>query len=147
MPRALGGYGSGVQMTRLIAIALVAALFAGCSQGDLKELGRDTREAVQDAGDALQDLADQARGPLRQAVDDAMQAAADAREASREFERNPSKETRQALEDAKNGLDAAGKELEGLVDKAPAGVKDALQRALDALTELRKRIQRELDSG
>ena len=131
-----------VKKTGLIAVTVVAALLAGCSEGDLRQLGKDTEKALHDAGDALEELAGQAEGPLR-----ATDAAEDARQASEEFERNPTTETRQALRRSKRRLDDVSRELEGLLDDAPAGVQSALHHALDSLTELRHRIQRELDSS
>ena len=74
-----------------------------------------------------------------------MDAAAEAREASREFEENPSAETRQALEAAKRRVDDAARELEGLIDQGPAGVRSLVERALDGLREIGRRIDRQLD--
>jgi ElaB/YqjD/DUF883 family membrane-anchored ribosome-binding protein len=140
------GYGWGMRIPIVIVFALVTAL-AGCTRGDLRELGRETEEALQDAGDALDELVGRAEGPLRDAAEEALDAAAEAREASREFEENPTTETRQALDAAGRRVDDASRELEGLIDRAPEGVRDALQRALDALTEVRQRIQRQLDES
>jgi Sec-independent protein translocase protein TatA len=136
-----------VKKTGLIAVTVVAALLAGCSEGDLRQLGRDTEKALRDAGDALEELAGQAEGPLREATDRAMDAAEEARQASEEFRKNPTTETRQALRRSKRRLDGVSRELEGLLDHAPTGVRSALHHALDSLTELRHRIQRELDSS
>ena len=133
--------------TGLIAVSVVAALLAGCSEGDLRELTRDTEEALRDAGDALGELAGQAEGPLRETAERALDAAEEGRQAADEFRKNPSTETRGALRTAKRRLDDASKELEGLLDQAPEGVRSALRQALDSLTELRLRIQRELDSS
>jgi ElaB/YqjD/DUF883 family membrane-anchored ribosome-binding protein len=128
-------------------MATVAALLAGCSGADLRELGRDTEKALRDVGDALDELVGKAEGPLRAAADRAVDAAEEARAAAREFEENPTTETRQALERAKRRLDDVANELEGLVDRAPESVRSALERALDALTELRQRIDRELEGS
>jgi Sec-independent protein translocase protein TatA len=46
-----------VTKTGLLAVTVVAALLPGCSEGDLRELARDTEAAVKDAGDALAELA------------------------------------------------------------------------------------------
>jgi hypothetical protein len=135
-----------MRIVGVLVLALVAALTA-CSRGDLRELGRETEQALEDAGDALDELVGQAEGPLRDAAEEALDAAAEAREASREFEENPTTETRQALEAASRRVDDAGRELEGLIDQAPDGVRDVVQRALDALTDVRQRIQRQLNES
>ena len=131
----------------LLAAVIAAALLLGCSEADLRELGRDTERALRDVGDALDELAGKAEGPLRAAADRALEAAEEARAASEDFRKNPTTETRQALARAERRLDDVANELEGLVDQAPAGVRSALDRALDALTELRRRIDRELESS
>ena len=147
MDRATAGYGWGVRISRALMLALVVLTSVGCSRSDVRELGREAEEAVRDAGDALNDLVGQAEGPLREAAQDALDAADEARDASREFAENPTTETRQALEAARRRVDDAGKELEGLVERAPAGVRDVVQRALDALTEVRNRIERQLEGS
>jgi ElaB/YqjD/DUF883 family membrane-anchored ribosome-binding protein len=131
----------------VLAVAIVASLLAGCSRGDLRELAKDTEAAVKDAGDALLDLAGEAQVPLQDAANRARDAAEEARQASEEFRKNPTTETRQALRSAKQRLDDVSRELEGLLDNAPEGVRSALHHALDSLTELRHQIQRELDSS
>ena len=133
--------------TGSLAVTLAAALLVGCSRGDLRELAKDTEAAVRDAGDALQELAGKAQGPLLEAANQARDAAEEARQASEEFRKNPTTETRQALRSAKQRLDDVSRELEGLLDHAPEGVRSALGHALDSLTELRHRIQEELDSS
>lgn len=147
MRRPGAGYGSSVTKTGLIAVTVLAALLAGCSERDLRELTRDTEEALRDAGDALGELAGLAEGPLRDSADRALDAAEEARQATDEFRKNPSTETRAALRAAKRRLDDASRELEGLVDQAPEGVRSALRQALESLTALRLRIQRNLDSS
>ena len=131
----------------MLAVTLVASLLAGCSRGDLQELAKDTEAAVNDAGDALQELAGEAQGSVQDAANRARDAAEEARQATEEFRKNPTTETRQALRNAKQRLDDVSRELEGLLDNAPEGVQSALHHALDSLTELRHRIQRELDSS
>jgi ElaB/YqjD/DUF883 family membrane-anchored ribosome-binding protein len=136
-----------VTRTGVLALTLAASLLTGCSRGDLHELAKDTEAAVKDAGDALQHLAGEAQGPLQDAANRARDAAEEARQATEEFRKNPTTESRQALRSAKQRLDDVSRELEGLLDNAPEGVRSALQRALDSLTELRHQIQRELDSS
>ena len=136
-----------MKKTGLIAVAFAAALLAGCSEGDLNDLARNTEQALQDAGEALEDLAERAEGPIREAADRAREAAEEAREASDEFRENPTAETRQALSSSKRHLDDVSRELEGLIDQAPQGVRSTLRQALDSLTELRKRIQNQLESS
>ena len=136
-----------MKKTCLVAVTVVAALLVGCSEGDLRELGKDTEQALRDAGDALAELARQAEGPLREAVTRAKDAAEEARQASGEFRKNPTTETRQALRRSKRRLDDVSRELEGLLDHTPEGVQAALRHALDSLTELRHRIQMELDGS
>jgi len=136
-----------VTKTRFLAVTVAASLLAGCSRGDLRELAKDTEAAVKDAGAALDDLVAQAQGPLREAASRALDAAQVARQASEEFRKNPTTETRQALRRAKQRLDDVSRELEGLLDNAPEGVQSALHHALDSLTQLRHRLQRELDSS
>jgi ElaB/YqjD/DUF883 family membrane-anchored ribosome-binding protein len=136
-----------VRKTGLVVVTVVAALFAGCSEGDLNDLARDTEQALQDAGEALEDLADRAEGPIREATDRAREAAEEAREASDEFRENPTTETRQALRRSEQRLDEVGNELEGLIDQAPQGVRSVLRQALDSLTELRRHVQSQLESS
>jgi Sec-independent protein translocase protein TatA len=136
-----------VTKTGLLAVTVVAALLPGCSEGDLRELARDTEAAVKDVGDALAELAGKAEGPLRDAAARATDAAEEARQASEEFRKDPTTETCQALRRAKRRLDDVSRELEGLLDHAPESVQSALHHALDSLTELRHRIQREVDSS
>jgi ElaB/YqjD/DUF883 family membrane-anchored ribosome-binding protein len=136
-----------VKCARPILFSVCAISLIGCGRGDLAELGRETEQALENAGDALDELVGQAEGPLRDAAEEALDAAAEAREASREFEENPTNETRQALEAAKRRVDDAGRELEGLIDQAPDGVRDVVQRALDALTDVRQRIERQLEES
>jgi Sec-independent protein translocase protein TatA len=131
----------------VLVVTIVASLLVGCSRGDLRELARDTEAAIKDAGDALQELAGKAQGSLLDAANRARDAAEEARQATEEFRKNPTTETRQALRRAKKRLDDVSRELEGLLDHAPEGVRSALHHALDSLTELRHRIQRELDSS
>jgi ElaB/YqjD/DUF883 family membrane-anchored ribosome-binding protein len=133
--------------TALVALATVALTLTGCSEGDLRDLARDTQQALRNAGDALEELAVAAEGPLRETADRALEAAQEARAASEDFRTNPTTETRQALELANRRLDNVSNELEGLVDGAPESVRSALRRALDALTDLRHRIDRELESS
>jgi Sec-independent protein translocase protein TatA len=141
------GYGASVTKTNLLAVTVVAALLSGCGPGDLQDLAKDTEAAIKDAGAALDKLAGEARGPLRDAASRALDAAQGARRASEEFRKNPTTETRQALRRAKQRLDDVSRELEGLLDHAPEAVRSVLQHALDSLTELRHRVQRELDSS
>jgi ElaB/YqjD/DUF883 family membrane-anchored ribosome-binding protein len=133
--------------TALVALATVALTLTGCSEGDLRDLARDTQQALRNAGDALEELAVAAEGPLRETADRALEAAQEARAASEDFRTNPTTETRQALELANRRLENVSNELEGLVDGAPESVRSALRRALDALTDLRHRIDRELESS
>jgi F0F1-type ATP synthase membrane subunit b/b' len=134
-------------MARTILLALCSALLLSCTEADLRELGRETEEALNEAGDALDELAGQTEGPLRGAAEEALDAADEARDASREFEENPTTETRQALEAAGRRVDDASAELEAEIDQAPEPVRDLLQRALDALTDVRQTVQRQLDEG
>ena len=145
-PPALG-YGAPVRKTGLIAVAVTAALFVGCSEGDLRDLAKETEQALEDAGQALEDLADRAEGPIRETADRARDAAEEARQASDEFRENPTTETRQALRGSERRLDDVSRELEGLIDQAPEGVRSAVRRALDSLTELRRRIEHQLESS
>ncbi len=136
-----------MRKTGLIAVTVVAVIFVGCSEGDLRDLADETEQALQDAGEALADLADRAEGPIREAADGAREAAEEARGASEEFRENPTTETRQALRSSKRRLDDVSRELEGLIDQAPQGVRSVLRQALDSLTELRRRIQSQLGSS
>ena len=42
-----------VKKTGLIAVTVVATLLAGCSEGDLRQLGKDTEKALRDAGGSV----------------------------------------------------------------------------------------------
>ena len=134
-----------MRKTGLVAVTVVSALFAGCGEGDLRDLARDTEQALQDAGDAVEDLAGRAEGPIREAADRAREAAEEARQASDEFRENPTTETRQALRSSEQRLDDVSRELEALIDQAPRGVRSALRRALESLTELRLHIEEQLE--
>jgi ElaB/YqjD/DUF883 family membrane-anchored ribosome-binding protein len=136
-----------MRQTGLIAVAVVAALSAGCSEGDLRDLARETEQAFQEVGDDLEDLAARAEGPIRETADRARETADEARQASEEFRENPTTETRQALHSSKQRLDEASRELEALIDQAPQGVRSTIRQALDSLTELRRRIERQLESS
>ena len=136
-----------MRKTGLIAVAVAAALFVGCSEGDLRDLAKDTEQALKDAGQALEDLVGRAEGPIRQAAERAREAADEARQAADDFRESPSTETRQALRGSERRLDDASRELEGLIDQAPQGVRSAVRRALDSLTELRRRIERQLEAS
>ena len=94
-----------MRKTGLIAVTVVAALFVGCSEGDLRDLAEDTEQALKDAGEALEDLAGRAEGPIREAADRAREAAEEARQAADEFRENPTTETRQALRSSERRLD------------------------------------------
>ena len=131
----------------LFAVITASALLFGCSKADLRELRDETEEALHDAGDALSELAGQAEGPIHDSAEQALDVADEARDASREFAENPTTESRQALEAAGRHVDDVQRELEGLVDRAPGGVKDLVQRALDALSDVRRKIDRQLDEG
>jgi ElaB/YqjD/DUF883 family membrane-anchored ribosome-binding protein len=129
---------------KLFPVFLVFTLLVGCGRGDLQDLAKDAETALRDAGQELDQLASQARGPLREAADGAMEAAADAREAAERFKANPTTETRQSLREAEKHLDDAMASLREALDDVPQGVRSAFEDALQALTDLRKRIEGEL---
>ena len=133
-------------MKRLFSACLLLSLLAGCGRGDLQDLAKDAETALRDAGQELDQLADQAKGPVRDAVQGAMDAAADARRAAERFKENPTTETRQALREAETKLDDAMASLRCALDGVPEGVRSAFEDALNALTDLRQRIERELGS-
>ena len=136
-----------MKVRTLLAVVAAASLLVGCSKADLRELGRETEEALRDAGDALDELAGKAEGPIRDAAEHALDAADEARDASRAFADHPTAETRQALETAADHVEDAKRELTGLVYRAPEPVKDLVQRVIETLTDVGRRIERQLDES
>ena len=133
-------------MKRLLAVSVVLGLvLAGCNQGDVQDLVDDAESALRDAGQQLEELANS--GPVRDAAERARDAAEDARQAAEDFRENPGDETRQALNDASAALQDATEELRQALDDAPENVKSGFQDALDALTDLRRNIEQELEGG
>ena len=124
-------------MKRAFLVMLCVLLSACLSESGLKDEFRDAASAIDDLVAELED-----EGPVREAANRAKDTVDDAETALDDFRENPSAETRQALEDATRRLDDAAGVLDRLVD-AP----DAIREVLDALTELRNSIDRELEEG
>jgi ABC-type transporter Mla subunit MlaD len=132
------GYGWGMQVAHRFVIAASAiVLLSGCfAESGLQDEFRDATQALDQLVDEIEN-----EGPVREAAERAQEAVDEAEAALEDFREDPSAETRQALEQAKQRLDDAAAELERVTDQAP----DALRAVLDALTELRNNIERELE--
>jgi hypothetical protein len=124
----------------LVAISALVLLSACFAESGLKDEFRDATRAIDDLVDELED-----EGPVREAADRARDTVDEAEAALEDFRENPSAETRQALADAERRLDDAVDDLERSLDDLPEGVRSAFEDALDALTDLRRQIRRELE--
>ena len=132
------GYGSEVKRATLIVLCL---LLSGCfSESGLTDEFGDATRAVDDLVEAIED-----EGPVREAVARVRDTVDEAEVALEAYRENPNAETRQALEDAEGRMSDARDELEGLVDSAPEGIRDAIRTVIDRLANLREDIERELE--
>jgi hypothetical protein len=125
--------------TRLLAIAISALLAACFSESGLQDEFRDATRAIDDLVAEIQD-----EGPVREATQRVRDTVGEAEAALEAYREDPNAETRRALEQAERRMDDARQELEGLVDSAPVGVRDAIRTVLDRLTDLRRDIEAEL---
>ena len=122
----------------LVAVSSVAFLSGCFAESGLKDEFQDVTRAIDDLVNELED-----EGPVREAADRARDTVDEAEAALEDFRETPSAETRQALSDAKRRLDDSAGALDRFVDQAPEGLREVL----DALTELRNTIDRELEEG
>ena len=127
-------------MKRATVIVLCVLLSACFSESGLTYEFRDASRAIDDVIDAIED-----EGPVREAVARVRDTVDEADAALEAYRENPNDETRQALEDAEQHMSDAREELEGLVESAPEGVRDAIRTVIDRLANLRVDIERELE--
>ena len=121
-------------------IVLCLLLSACFSESGLTDEFRDATRAIDDLVEAIED-----EGPVREAVARVRDTVDEADAALEAYRENPNAETRQALEDAERRMADAREELEGLVDAAPEGIRDAIRTVIDRLASLREDIERELE--
>ena len=138
MPAPVRGYGSGMKRATLIVLCLL--LSACFSESGLTDEFQDATRAIDDLVEAIED-----EGPVREAVARVRDTVDEAEVALEAYRENPNAETRQALEDAEGRMSDAREELEGLVDSAPEGIRDAIRTVIDRLANLREDIERELE--
>jgi hypothetical protein len=127
-------------MRRATLIVLCLLLSACFSESGLTDEFRDATRAIDDLVEAIED-----EGPVREAVARVRDTVDEAEAALEAYRENPNAETRQALEDAERRMSDASEELEGLVDSAPEGIRDAIRTVIDRLANLREDIERELE--
>jgi hypothetical protein len=127
-------------MKRAALIVLCLLLSACFSESGLTDEFRDATRAIDDLVDAIED-----EGPVREAVARVRDTVEESEAALEAYRENPNAETRQALEDAERRMSDAREELEGLVDSAPEGIRDAIRTVIDRLADLREDIDRELE--
>ena len=129
-----------MRVTRLVAVALFAALVSGCfAESGLRD---EFREATRALDDLVEQIDDE---PIREAADRARDTVDEAQAALEAFREDPSAETRQALEDAERGLNDSRDTLERLIERAPEQVRGALGEVVDALERIRREIRQELE--
>jgi ABC-type transporter Mla subunit MlaD len=129
-----------VRVTRLVAVALFAALVSGCfAESGLRD---EFREATRALDDLVEQIDDE---PIREAADRARDTVDEAQAALEAFREDPSAETRQALEDAERRLNDSRDTLERLIERAPEQVRGALGEVVDALERIRREIRQELE--
>src|SRR5687768_6642034 len=127
-------------MKRATVIVLCVLLSACFSESGLTDEFRDATNAFDDLVEAVGE-----EGPVREAVARVRDTVDEADAALEAYRENPSDETRQALVDAERRMSDAREELEGLVDSAPEGIRDAIRTVIDRLANLRDDIERELE--
>ena len=129
-----------MRVTRLVAVALFAALVSGCfAESGLRD---EFREATRALDDLVEQIDDE---PIREAADRARDTVDEAQAALEAFREDPSAETRQALEDAERRLNDSRDSLERLIERAPEQVRGALGEVVDALERIRREIRQELE--
>jgi ABC-type transporter Mla subunit MlaD len=129
-----------VRVTRLVAVALFAALASGCfAESGLRD---EFREATRALDDLVEQIDDER---IREAADRARDTVDEAQAALEAFREDPSAETRQALEDAERRLNDSRDTLERLIERAPEQVRGALGEVVDALERIRREIRQELE--
>jgi hypothetical protein len=127
-------------MKRAPLIVLCVLLSACFSESGLTDEFRDATNAIDDLVAAIED-----EGPVREAVARVRDTVDEAEAALEAYRDNPNAETRRALEDAEQRMSDAREELEGLVDSAPEGIRDAIRTVIDRLANLRDDVARELE--
>ena len=127
-------------MKRAPFIVLCVLLSACFSERGLTDEFRDATNAIDDLVAAIED-----EGPVREAVARVRDTVDEAEAALEAYRDNPNAETRQALEDAERRMSDAREELEGLVDSAPEGIRDAIRTVIGRLANLRDDVARELE--
>jgi hypothetical protein len=127
-------------MKRAALIVLSLLLSACFSESGLTDEFQDATRAIDDLVEAIGE-----EGPVREAVARVRDTVDEAEAALEAYRENPDAETRQALQDAERRMSDARKELEGLVDSAPEGIRDAIRIVIDRLANLGEDIDRELE--
>ena len=127
-------------MKRATLILMCLLLSACFSESGLTDEFRDASRAIDDLVEAIED-----EGPVREAVARVRDTVDEAEAALEAYRENPNAESRQALEDAQRRMNDAREELEGFVDSAPEGIRDAIRTVIDRLANLRDDIERELE--
>jgi hypothetical protein len=134
------GYGHGMRPLTVVTLVLCMALGACLSesglQDEIREAGNTLDRLVEEVGDLPE---------VRAAADRATETAGEAEAALEAFRDDPSAETRQALEDSARRLENARERLDGLLAGVPEAVRDGLRRLIDALTDVRREIEGELE--
>jgi hypothetical protein len=134
------GYGHGMRPLTVVTLVLCMALGACFSesglQDEIREAGNTLDRLVEEVGDLPE---------VRAAADRATETAGEAEAALEAFRDDPSAETRQALEDSARRLENARERLDGLLAGVPEAVRDGLRRLIDALTDVRREIEGELE--
>jgi ElaB/YqjD/DUF883 family membrane-anchored ribosome-binding protein len=130
-----------VRVTRLVAIALSAALVSGCfAESGLRD---EFREATRSLDTLIDEIS--GGGPIREAADRAKDTVDEAQRALEAYRENPSAETRQALESAERRLNDARGTLDRLLERAPETIRETLGRVVDALERVRREIRQDLE--
>lgn len=130
-----------MRVTRLVAIALSAALVTGCfAESGLRD---EFREATRSLDTLIDEIS--GGGPIREAADRARDTVDEAQRALEAYRENPSAETRQALENAERRLNDARGTLDRLLERAPEAIRETLGRVVDALERVRREIRQDLE--
>jgi ABC-type transporter Mla subunit MlaD len=125
---------------KVVQVALVVLLPACVSESGLRDEVREATDALERAVDELGDLPQ-----VRAAAERANETADEAQTALEAFREDPSAETRQALKDSARRLEDARDQLDGLLAGVPDAVHDGLRDLIDALTDVRREIESELE--
>ena len=84
-------------------------------------------------------------GPIRDAAGEARDAVEESRAALEAFREDPNAETRQALLEAETHLNDARTKLDGVLEDAPAAIRESLGDVVDGLERIRRSIRQEFE--